>query len=221
MRFCYHKNAGLEFLEIKEEQFRHLYLARRTHKNENLNFCNLMENKIYTYTHLEINKKSAKLKLIGIQNYITKKTNTHLIWAITEAKTIYNTLPFLNQLNIAKLTLFYAHRSQRNEKINLEKLEKILIQSCEQCGRNTLMLIEILKDFHQVITHYPNAYMLDFEGQAIGQYQDFKNGIIIGPEGGFSNQEKQNICIKKLSLGDITLKSECAAIAIATLGSII
>lgn len=219
MKFCYHENAGLELLEIRDEQFRHLYLARRTHKNENLNFCNLKENKIYTYTHLEINKKSAKLKCINSQEYITKNTNTHLIWAITEAKNIYNTLPFLNQLNVQKLTLFYAQRSQRNEKINLEKLEKILIQSCEQCGRNSLMQIEILKDFTQIMACYPDAYMLDFGGQTISQNHNLANGIIIGPEGGFSNQEREGFD-KKLSFGELILKSECAAIAIATLGSI-
>lgn len=61
--------------------------------------------------------------------------------------------------------------------------------------------------------------MLDFGGQTISQNHNLANGIIIGPEGGFSNQEREGFD-KKLSFGELILKSECAAMAIATLGSI-
>lgn len=217
MKFCYHRDAGLEILEISGDLFRHLYSSRRTSKKQDLDFCNLLDEKIYTYTHLEITKKSAKLKLVDRQNYHTVPSQSHIIWAITESKIIQHTLPFLNQLNVAKLTLFYAMRSQRNEKVHPEKLEKILIQSCEQCGRNTKMEITVLKDLASVLQLYPNAYMLDFDGSEEKRDIYPQNGIIIGPEGGFSPEEKLLFTGKRICLGNLVLKSECAAISAAAL----
>ncbi len=225
MKFCFHPLAGKEEILVEEKLYQHLYKARRTKIQELLSFRNLHDCYLYTYEHLQINKKNALLKLVQSQFlpiHSTKKL--HLIWAITEAKNIEKTLPYLNQLGVKSLSLFFANRSQRNEKISLEKLQNILIASCEQCNRSDLMQIEILQSTQDALLKYPLASVLDFDGSNLYEKKimDFKDGIFIGPQGGFDENEK--ILFKeqtKLSIpNSIILKSECAALLVSALTTI-
>ncbi len=204
------------------ELFCHLYRSRRTNFKQNLLFSNLVDGRLYTYAHKQINKKNAILALLDSKIHLSKSYQTHIIWAVTESKNIQAALPFFNQLGVGRLTLFYANRSQGSEKIHLEKLQKILIHSCEQCGRNQLMSIEWLKNLDAVLSLYPKAILIDFDSQIITRdnLPDFSGGVIIGPEGGFSQEEKSRFEKENtFSFGTKnTLKSECAAVSIAALG---
>ena len=222
MKFCYHKDAGSETLCIQDQLFSHLYKVRRTNIKDQILFCNLQDEKLYAYKHEEITKKFALLKLVSSQSYESIKKNTHLIWAIINTKNIYSTLPYLNQLGVSKISFFYAERSQKNEKINLEKCHQILIQSCEQSGRNHLMKLEIFSSLNDILNRYPKASMIHFDAEPLTRYHlpDFSNGVIIGPEGGFSINEVNLYKNRIFSISSHILKSECAAIALASLSII-
>lgn len=225
MQFCYHINAGKEILEIKDELFNHLYKARRTKIQTLLCFRNLQDDNLYTYKHLQIEKKQATLMLVETKKLPLASTKKlHLIWAIIENKNIEKTLPYLNQLGVKKISFFFANRSQKNEKISLERLHKILISSCEQCNRSDLMEIELLKNTQEALQKYPNSFVMDFDGADIyaSQITNFENGIFIGPEGGFDEMERQMfISQKKLSISNqFILKSECAALFLSSLATI-
>lgn len=223
MKFCYHERAGDETIIVENDLFVHLYKARRVQISDNLVFRNLKDDRIYVYKHSEIGKKRSVLELLSHEIHEILPKKTHLIWAITEAKNIEKTLPYLNQLGVEKLTLFFAHRSQRNEKVSLDRLLRILIASCEQCGRSKLMQLELLKDTKEALEQYNHASVLNFGGKDIYQAkQDFAQGIFIGPEGGFDAEEKQ-MFENRECLGisnSIVLKSECAAMLVAGLATI-
>lgn len=220
MKFSFHKNSGQEDLLVDGELFSHLYRSRRTKKTATLLFSNLMDSKLYIYSHVQIKKQSAILKLTGEIPYLREKKCTYIIWSITNSKTIGDALPFLNQLGVAKLTLFYSHNSQMDKKIPMERFYNILIQSCEQCGRNDLMKIEVLSNLQKVKELYPQASLIDFHGKNISLEINFSQGVIIGPEGGFAQEEKDKFCGEVYSLGKNILKSECAAIHLASLAYI-
>ena len=225
MKFCYHPEAGKSPLIITDELYTHLYKARRTKLESTLSLRNLADAQLHTYKHLRIDKKSATLELLSSTPHPVVSTKPlHLLWAITEAKNIEKTLPSLNQLGVRKLTLFYANRSQKNEKISLEKLRKILIASCEQCGRSELMNLELLPSTKDALLAYPKASVLDFGGADIYQAGalDFSGGIFIGPEGGFDEIERGLFRGQK-HFGipsEIILKSECAAVLVSALVAI-
>ena len=225
MKFCYHPEAGKRNLTITDELYTHIYKARRTKLESTLSLRNLVDAQLYTYKHLSINKKSAALELLSSTSHpIISTKPLHLLWAITEVKNIEKTLPCLNQLGVKKLTLFYANRSQKNEKISPEKLHKILIASCEQCGRSELMHIELLSSTKDALLAYPNACVLDFGGADIYQagVLDFSDGIFIGPEGGFDETEKRLFENQKCFgiPSEITLRSECATVLVSALVTI-
>ena len=77
--------------------------------------------------------------------------------------------------------------SQKNFKPNFEKFEKILINSSQQCGRSSIIKLELepcLKDF--LIT-YPNTFVLNFSNKNVSDCDI--STIALGCEGGFSKDE--------------------------------
>lgn len=221
MNFVYHPNAGQEILIIEGTLYTHIYQARRIRFEKNLFVRNLKNEKLYTYAHSQISRNKSELKLCKIEDKpILPQRNIHLIWAIIEIKTIEKILPYLNQIGVGKISFFYANRSQKNEKISIERLSKILIASCEQCGRSSLLEIEILSDMQQVIKAYPKACVFDFGGRDIYSCKlELTNGVIIGPEGGFDKIEKamfEDLKIYSTS-SNIILKSECSVLLLSSL----
>ncbi|PAF53695.1 16S rRNA (uracil(1498)-N(3))-methyltransferase [Helicobacter sp. 13S00482-2] len=221
MRFVYHSDAGNDTISLKGDLYSHIYQVRRTKFEENILLRNLKDDNIYTYAHIQISKKQADLKLLECShnpNPSTKKI--HLIWAIIETKNIEKNLPYLNQLGVSKISFFYANRSQKNEKINLERLYKILLHSCEQCGRTDLMTLEIISNTSEALRLYPNACLFDFGGKNITEGKlNFAEGIFLGPEGGFDDKEKillnNQVCYS--TKDNFVLKSECGALFLSSL----
>lgn len=214
MQFLYNKQAGEELIQLQGESFNHLK-ARRVKENSKLNLRNLKDNFLYSYTITNLTRNSCALKFLDKKSQSIKQSELNLALALIDIKILEKTLPFLNELGVKKLHLVFTNFSQRNFKIDLERLEKIIISSCEQCGRNTkmdLILHQSTKEFHQ---KFPHAIMVDFKGEQQNRF-DEKELYFIGPEGGFSDDErllfKQKISLKNSNI----LKSQTAIIAIAS-----
>lgn len=218
MQFVYHPNAGEASLLIQGDLFNHLYKSRRTKHSQSLSFRNLKDDYIYQYKQEQIEKKSASLILQSKTLSPNKPLfPSHLILAIIDSKSLQKALPCLNELGVGKLTLFYADYSQHNEKIDLEKLQKILINSSQQCGRSDTIEIEFLENLECVLRSYPTLGVFDFGGEKLAQKPNFP--ILIGPEGGFSPNERERLKSHRTYSTQETmiLKSETACIYVASL----
>ena len=190
MQFIIHKNAGEATLKLEGETYHHIFQSRRTKKSESLHLRNLKDSNLYTYNITNLSKKDATLALQSSQNTPLKNPpKGHLIWAMIDPKNIEKTLPFLNELNLQKITFFYAEYSQKNFKLNLERIQRILENSCEQCGRITLLEIEVWGNLQEVLEKYPNAGVLDFGGEELNWSLEIHS--LVGTEGGFSTKEKE------------------------------
>lgn len=213
MQFIIHKNAGEATLKLEGETYHHIFQSRRTKKSESLHLRNLKDSNLYTYNITNLSKKDATLTLQSSQNTPLKNPpKGHLIWAMIDPKNIEKTLPFLNELNLQKITFFYAEYSQKNFKLNLERIQRILENSCEQCGRITLLEIEILENLQEVLEKYPNAGVLDFGGEKLKCSPEIP--ILVGTEGGFSPKERETLKNnpKYTATSYNILRSETAAI---------
>jgi len=214
MQFLYHQQAADELIELDGESFNHLK-ARRVKENTKINLRNLKDDFLYSYLITKLERKSCVLKLQDKKPHKLRQSELNLALAIIDIKILEKTLPFLNELGVKKLHLVFADFSQGNLKIDVQRLEKILISSCEQCGRNTkmeLILHQSTKQFHQ---KFPNAILVDFQGEQKDDFSE-ENLYFIGAEGGFSENErllfKQKISLKNSNI----LKSQTAIIAIAS-----
>ena len=106
----------------------------------------------------------------------------------------------------------------------VERLRKLAIAACEQCGRTTIPRIsepvpvdKLLVD----VTHYDTCVVADFSGNKLLLPKIAKKILaIVGPEGGFTSEELENAKTAGctfVNLGQTTLRTETAGVAILAL----
>ena len=175
------------------------------------------------------NKENTEFKVEKI--IITKKIE-HDIWlAFCPIKK--NPLDMMMQktteLGIQKFIPILSERTIVKE-INSERLKKITIEASEQSNRISIPKIENLQPLKNFLEKFPNNGSLIF-CDINCEKSDLKNilskkkqgpvCILIGPEGDFSEKERQLIIEKKeifsLSLANNILRAETAAIAAVTI----
>ena len=216
MQFIYDKNAKNELLKIEDENYNYIVKARRHKLDDILDFRNLEDDFLYSYKISQIDKKSLFLNLLKKEEKIIENSKKiHLAWCIVDPKTIYENIASLNELGVDKITFVYSDFSQKNFKINFEKLEKILINSSSQCGRSSIIKLDICKNIDTFIQENQDTYFLDFSQTSIdSKVSDIKT-LIIGTEGGFSKRERE-LFNKNFIVGfssNLILKSQTAIIS--------
>ena len=131
------------------------------------------------------------LNQIPTQILTSNRDNFEIAWACVESSVIEKTLPSLNEMGVDVLHLVYCDFSQKNVRYDMDRFERILIGSCEQCGRNSLMKIEIWQKFDDFIGKFDNVALIDFGGENLEKSED--EILFIGAEGGFSQHERAKI----------------------------
>jgi 16S rRNA (uracil1498-N3)-methyltransferase len=191
MQFTYDEFCGADILEIKDEVYNYLLKARRHKIDDEIYFRNLKDENLYLYKINFIDKKRAILNLVSSQNKVLlNDKKLHLGWCVVDPKTIEKYIPSLNEMGIDKITFIYSDFSQNNFKINIEKIEKILINSSCQCGRSNIIKLDICKNLDTFIKENEDIYFLDFSEISIDNKKDKIKTLVIGCEGGFSANER-------------------------------
>ena len=216
MQFTYDEFCGKDILEIKDDVYNYLIKARRHKIDDEIYFRNLKDNNIYLYKINNIDKKRAILNLISSEEKILLNENKlHLGWCVVDPKTVEKYIASLNEMGVDKITFIYADYSQKNFKINIEKLEKILINSSSQCGRSNIIKLEVSKNIEQFIKENENVYFLDFSTVCIDNKKDEIKTFIIGCEGGFSKYEREKFNSENIVgfNSNLILRSETAIVS--------
>lgn len=218
MQFVYDQNASNEILELHDDNYKYIIKARRHKLTDKVYFRNLQDDFLYEYEIFDISKKSASCKIISKEEKIVKNNKSlNLVWCVVDPKTVEKSIASLNELGLEKITFIYCEYSQKNFKLNIEKLNKILINSSSQCGRSSIIKLEIYDDtLEQYLNENPdNTYFLDFSKNSLDDKKDSITNLVLGCEGGFSNSER-NIIDDSKKVGfksNLILKSETAAIS--------
>ncbi|MDX4070410.1 16S rRNA (uracil(1498)-N(3))-methyltransferase [Aliarcobacter skirrowii] len=216
MQFVYDKSSKNEILELVDENYNYIIKARRHKIDDEIYFRNLEDDFIYLYKIVEINKKSATLTLVNSEKKVIENSRKlHLVWCVVDPKIVEKSISSLNEIGVDKITFVYSDFSQKNFKINIEKLNKILINSSSQCGRSSIIKLEISKTLDSFLTQNPKSYILDFSNNFIDDKKDEIDTLVIGCEGGFSKREKSNFN-KDFVVGfnsNLILRSETAIVS--------
>ncbi len=216
MQFLFDEKAGASEIVLKGEAFHHLKV-RRVKVNESLNLRNLRDDFLYTYTLKELGRNACTLML---REKILAKAQIHanlsLAIGVIEPKSIEKILPFLNELGLARLIFVFTEFSQAHFKPDFARFERILISSCEQCGRANLMRFECFESVAEFAKAYPNAVMVDFSAEN----DDFSalsedDILFIGAEGGFTDDERILFKRKIKLKSPYILRSQSALLAVA------
>lgn len=134
---------------------------------------------------------------------------------------------------------FYPIISERSEKknLNIERLNKIAKEASEQSGKIKLPKIFDVENLEKAIENFDGKlFCLDFDGEDFKKIIDLsknnpsqikntfdgagKIGILIGPEGGWTDNEREFFKqknIKSISFGSQILRAETASIVSSAL----
>jgi len=216
--YLYHKEAGASTLTLTGDEHRYLFKVRRHKAEDMLYLRNLQDGYLYTYEILSIDKYSAVLTLFSRQYLEVKASSAlHIGWCIIDTKNIEKVLPSLNEMGVEKITFIYCKRSQKSFKLDFKRLEKILLNSSQQSGRSVMMKLEIAESLKDFLKENPQSYMLNFSEKCIEDEEGIST-IVIGSEGGFSEEERALFEQEKI-VGfntQLVLKSESAVCAVAS-----
>ena len=191
MQFTYDINCGDSTLEISEDTYKYLIKARRHKIDDEIYFRNLNDNLIYLYKLISISRRTAIFSLVNSEEKILENKNElHLGWCLVDPKTVEKYLASLNELGVSKITFIFCEYSQKNFKLNIEKLEKILINSSSQCGRSSIIKLETCDSLEQFVKENQDTYFLDFSKTFVDEKKDDIKTLVIGCEGGFSQDER-------------------------------
>ncbi len=214
MQYLYDPDAKTPQLQIEGENFKYLSKVRHVKPGEKIALRNLEDGVLYTYEVAKIEKRRLHLQLLGSEKSEQSRPRLHLGWCVVDAKSVEKSLPFLNELGVAKITFIYCDKSQRNFKLNFDRLKRINIGSSQQCGRDGLIELDSCESIEAFIKTYPHSYLCDFCDTPLEKSLGIET-LIIGPEGGLSRCERD---LKLPRAGFATpsiLRSETAAVAAA------
>jgi len=123
------------------------------------------------------------------------------------------------ELGVARLVPVVTRRTIV-ERVNLERLRAHAIEAAEQCGRTALPQLAEPRKLDAALRDWPGERLLYFADEGGGE--PFRPGlgpaaILIGPEGGFTEEERAAIRAlpqaRPVSLGPRILRADTAALA--------
>jgi 16S rRNA (uracil1498-N3)-methyltransferase len=170
---------------------------------------------------LNITKDFVEFKLT---KQLRQKENVQELWlAFSPIKSNYQNFMIqkATELGISKfLPIIFDRTIVR--KINKDRLEKIVIEACEQSNRISIPSIEKAQNLKSFLnSNSMNLIFTDLNSDnkkiEKTKFSDKPICIIIGPEGDFSEHERQEILsfkgVQALKINDNILRSETAVIS--------
>ena len=182
-------------------------------------FDGVVQDRLYKID--EISRDEAHL--IHVTDFERKlpRRNVYLLWSLLKKDKNDWVLQKGAELGVSHFLPLLADRSEKTG-FNHDRAVKIVIEAAEQCGRSDIPTVRepmhvatALEQLKEKTTLY--ICEQDGEEQVPGDVDYI--GVLIGPEGGWSDAEKQlfkDQDIRHLNLHDFTLRAETAAITSVT-----
>lgn len=220
-------NGKIEDYINLSEDYNHIVNVMRLKVGDNLTVFN-GTNFNYETEIVEIDKKTIKCKVIKKSENKIKNSNVTVFQALLKGEKLDYLVQKLTEINVEKLVLFESEFTiSKWKEDKLKKIEKISIEACKQCGRSVPLKIEFLKNVQSVIKSFSNFDYVIFAYEksndslknVLKKLNNNKVCLIVGSEGGFSEDEADLICnaenVSCVSLGDTILRAETASLSLA------
>lgn len=180
------------------------------------------EERLYKIVKID-GQDSIKLELISDLVRKLPKKEVYLLWSVLKKDKNDWILQKATELGVHKFIPVIASRSEKLG-INMDRANKIIKEAAEQCGRGDIPEIREPIGLHEALQEYSDLPLIiceqTEENSQVDTTQLSKLGLLIGPEGGWTDEEKQDFANRSLShikLSDFTLRAETAAITALSL----
>lgn len=127
------------------------------------------------------------------------------------------------ELGVARLVPVLTRRTVV-DRLNLDRLRAHIVEAAEQCERTALTRIDEPRKLEALLAAWPGERPLFFADEAGGEPLDAAPGpaaILVGPEGGFTDEERAAIRAlpqaRPVGLGPRILRADTAALAAVAL----
>ncbi|MEB3429919.1 RsmE family RNA methyltransferase [Citroniella saccharovorans] len=221
-RYFLNFNDDDKDLFIGGSDFHHIKNVLRLNLGDKLEVVSY--DKLFTCQIDEFLEDKVKLTILEKKNLTNKKLKIRLFQALAKGEKLDFICQKATELGADEIIIFESSRTvvkldkKRLEK-KLERLNKITIEASKQCKRNKIPLVKGGIDIKEI----EGENLFCFYENSKKSLKDFlynKNfteiNIIIGPEGGFSEEEIEILRSKGaeiLSLGPRILRTETAGLA--------
>jgi len=208
-----------QILTLKGENFKYLVKVRRHSVGDSIaiRYKDAIKNLCH-YTIENIDGRSLTLRLESEEILeVQAKRELHLGWCRIDTKSIEKVLPSLCEIGVSHIAFIECDRTQRNNKLDFKRLQRIVESSMQQCGRTTYIEFSSYKSIETYLEAYPTTKIFDFTEKTIAS-QERTQSVLIGCEGGFSAYERELFKEYEVFRLDtpLVLRSESAAVAVAS-----
>lgn len=208
-----------EILNIKGETFKYLVKVRRHGLGDRIKFRSKGNMEVlYEYEVISLENRSLELKQISSKiEVVESKKPLHIGWCVIDSKSIEKVLPSLSEIGVKKISFIVCDRSQKNFKLDINRMNRILESSMQQCGRSTYIEFDTYKNIQEFIEEFPKTKVFDFTEKTLDDYTDIDT-VLVGCEGGFSKDEREFLKEQDVFRLDtpMVLRSESAVIGVAS-----
>ncbi len=217
--YIFDEDAGESHLKIKGELHKYLVKVRRHKEGDELSFRSKKDTTmLHLYKVVEVEPRLLRLELLSsARNEVKPRKELHLAWCVIDPKSVEKVLPSLCEIGVSKISFIFCDRSQKNFKLDFNRLERIVEASMQQSGRTSMMQFDSYKNISSFITEFPETKVFDFTENILKGESDF-HCVLIGCEGGFSANEKELLSSQEVFRlnSEMVLRSESAVMAVAS-----
>ena len=146
-----------------------------------------------------------------------------LAWSLLKKDNNDFVIQKCTEVGISRFVPLVTDRTEKQGFI-VERAERIAIEASEQCGRGDIPDVQEPISLEEFVNEFRHSHVLYFahldnEQPKLGIGSDKPLGVIIGPEGGWTDEEivfLQERGVLPLSLGTFVLRAETAAVIAAS-----
>lgn len=172
------------------------------------------------YEITQITKAEAHLKMVTELERKLPKKHVYLFWSLLKKDNNDLILQKATELGVSTFIPLITDRVIKKD-FNIERARKIVIEASEQSGRSNIPSVREPIHIKKALEEYSDKVqiLICHQGESGAEITSDKVGFVIGPEGGWSDDEieffaKNNF--QNISLGEFTLRAETAAIIAPT-----
>ena len=220
---------------LNGEEHNHLSKVLRLKPNDEVE-CFYNDSPVFVCKILEITKNYSKLEIVSEEECLQNpKTNLTLFQALPKQDKLETVCQKLTELGVKRVVPFKSSFCIAKENENkIERINKIIVSACKQCGRTNLLKVEKVFSFSEMLKELEKFDKVVFACEFAEKSQDnllktlsghnMQNkpvAYIIGSEGGFSKDEAEKISklqnVLTINLGKRILRTETASVALASI----
>lgn len=169
------------------------------------------------YNLVELKQNEAHLELVTDFERTVPAKDVYLLWSLLKKDKNDWVIQKATELGVSHFVPLLAERSEKTN-FDVDRATKIAIEAAEQCGRSDIPAVREPMLVSTALDHLGSKVPLFIcqQDNEIPPKNISQLGLLIGPEGGWSDQEKalfEENKLRHVGLGTFTLRAETAAIS--------